>query len=73
MSKATVHEPRWPSRATPQLLARTEVPLLEPGVPEEREGTVPDVVSPTAIRLVGGRLFVFYGMADAAISGVGQK
>jgi len=31
------------------------------------------VVSPTAIRLVGGRLFVFYGMADAAISGVGQK
>ena len=43
------------------------MPLLEPEAPEEREGTVPDVVFPTAIERIDGRLFVFYGMADAAI------
>ena len=60
---AMLLDPEDPGR----VLARTEVPLLEPEAPEEREGTVPDVVFPTAIERIGDRLFVFYGMADAAI------
>ena len=40
---------------------------LEPTVAEERSGTVPNVVFPTAIEEIDGQRFVFYGMADAAI------
>jgi predicted GH43/DUF377 family glycosyl hydrolase len=49
------------------VLARTATPLLEPSVAEERVGTVPNVVFPTAIEEIDGQQFVFYGMADAAI------
>jgi predicted GH43/DUF377 family glycosyl hydrolase len=49
------------------VLARTPGPLLEPLIPEERRGTVSDVVFPTAIEEIDGQLFVFYGMADSSI------
>jgi predicted GH43/DUF377 family glycosyl hydrolase len=49
------------------VLARTDRPLLEPEVAEERTGTVPNVVFPTAIEEIDGVHFVFYGMADSAI------
>ncbi|MDQ2739703.1 MAG: glycosidase [Actinomycetota bacterium] len=49
------------------VLARTPDPLLAPLVPEERDGTVPNVVFPTAIQEVVGQRFVFYGMADSSI------
>ena len=49
------------------VLARTPSPLLEPLVPEERHGTAPNVVFPTAIEEIDGQRFVFYGMADSSI------
>lgn len=50
-----------------QVLARTAAPLLAPELTEERVGTVPNIVFPTAIETVDGQPFVFYGMADARI------
>jgi len=50
-----------------RVLARTAVPLLEPEVDDERSGTVPNVVFPTAIEAIDGQYFVFYGMADSKI------
>jgi beta-1,2-mannobiose phosphorylase / 1,2-beta-oligomannan phosphorylase len=50
-----------------RVLARTSEPLLSPEAPEELSGTVPNVVFPTAIEEIDGRLFVFYGMADSKI------
>jgi len=49
------------------VLARTPGPLLEPLVPEELAGPVPNVVFPTAIEELNGLWFVFYGMADSSI------
>ena len=49
------------------VLARTPSPLLEPLALEEREGTTPNVVFPTAIEEIDGQRFVFYGMADSSI------
>jgi predicted GH43/DUF377 family glycosyl hydrolase len=49
------------------VLARTSSPLLEPLTAEEVDGTVPNVVFPTAIEEIDGQRFVFYGMADSAI------
>ena len=49
------------------VLARTRMPLLRAEVDEERHGMVPNVVFPTAIEDIDGRLFVFYGMADSCI------
>jgi predicted GH43/DUF377 family glycosyl hydrolase len=46
---------------------RSVEPLLEPETPEEIDGTVPNVIFPTAIEEVDGSLFVFYGMADTSI------
>jgi predicted GH43/DUF377 family glycosyl hydrolase len=50
-----------------EVLARSEVPLLAPETEEERSGTVPNVVFPTAIQAIGDANFVFYGMADSQI------
>ncbi len=50
-----------------RVIARTEEPLLFPETEEERAGTVPNVVFPTAIEQIDGQLFVFYGMADSNI------
>ena len=49
------------------VLARTPSPLLEPLAAGEREGTVPNVVFPTAIEEIDGQRFVFHGMADSSI------
>lgn len=50
-----------------RVLARTEEPLLAPETAEELQGTLGNVVFPTAIEEIGGRRFVFYGMADSSI------
>ncbi|MGM0386744.1 MAG: glycoside hydrolase family 130 protein [Actinomycetota bacterium] len=50
-----------------RVIARTAEPLLAPETEDELVGTVGNVVFPTAIEEVDGRLFVFYGMADAKI------
>ncbi|WP_345751303.1 glycoside hydrolase family 130 protein [Microbacterium rhizophilus] len=50
-----------------RVLARTPEPLLAPETDDERSGIVPNVVFPTAIEEIDGRLFVFYGMADSKI------
>ncbi|MFL0564852.1 glycosidase [Microbacterium sp. 179-I 1D1 NHS] len=50
-----------------KVVARTPEPLLAPETEDERSGIVPNVVFPTAIEEVDGRLFVFYGMADSKI------
>lgn len=60
---AMLLDPDDPSR----VMARTAQPLLEPETVNERVGTVPNVVFPTAIATIDGRSFVFYGMADSSI------
>jgi predicted GH43/DUF377 family glycosyl hydrolase len=50
-----------------RVIARTADALLEPATLDERVGTVPNVVFPTAIATIDGRDFVFYGMADSSI------
>jgi predicted GH43/DUF377 family glycosyl hydrolase len=50
-----------------RVLARTAEALLTPETPEETSGTLANVVFPTAIEEIGGRRFVFYGMADSSI------
>lgn len=50
-----------------RVVARSTEPLLEPETPDERHGTVADVVFPTAVERIGDATFVFYGMADARI------
>jgi len=49
------------------VLARTAEPLLAPETENERSGIVPNVVFPTTIEEIDGRIFVFYGMADSRI------
>lgn len=49
------------------VLARTPEPLLKPETHDEVSGTLGNVVFPTAIEEIGGRHFVFYGMADSSI------
>lgn len=49
------------------VLARTSEPLLEPSTDEETEGTVSNVVFPTAIEKIGDSYYTFYGMADTKI------
>lgn len=50
-----------------KVIARTSEPLLSAETDDERSGTVPNVVFPTAIEEIEGQLFVFYGMADSKI------
>lgn len=50
-----------------RVLARTPEPLLVPETAEELAGTLGNVVFPTAVEEIGGRRFVFYGMADSKI------
>jgi predicted GH43/DUF377 family glycosyl hydrolase len=60
---AMLLDPADPSR----VLARTPEPILSPETDDERSGTVPNVVFPTAIEEVDGVRYVFYGMADSKI------
>jgi len=51
-----------------KILYRSKDPILEPELPEECEGIVANVVFPTGIDLrEGGRIDVYYGMADERI------
>jgi predicted GH43/DUF377 family glycosyl hydrolase len=51
-----------------QVLYRSSEPILTPQADEERQGVVPNVVFPTGVDVrEGGRVDVYYGMADAAI------
>jgi len=51
-----------------RVLSRSQLPLLEPEMKEEREGAIPNVVFPTAIDVrEGGEADVYYGMADFRI------
>ncbi len=47
-----------------RVIARTPEPILEPEMPYEHEGLVPNVVFPTGNVVIGDRLFVYYGGAD---------
>ena len=49
------------------VLDRSTEPLLAAETDDERAGTVPNVVFPTAIEEVAGVRYVFYGMADTKI------
>lgn len=49
------------------VIARSTEPLMVPEAQHELEGTVDQVVFPTAIEEIDGQRFVFYGMADAKI------
>jgi predicted GH43/DUF377 family glycosyl hydrolase len=49
------------------VIARTAEPILVPETTDELDGTVPNVVFPTAIEEIDGKHFVFYGMADSKI------
>lgn len=60
---AMILDPADPAR----VLARSAEPLMAPETEEERSGTVPNVVFPTAVEEVDGVRYVFYGMADAHI------
>lgn len=50
-----------------RVLTRTPEPILAPETEDERSGTVPNVVFPTAIEVIDGEHYVFYGMADSQI------
>jgi predicted GH43/DUF377 family glycosyl hydrolase len=51
-----------------KILYRSEEPVLEPKWQEEKEGIVSNVVFPTGVDLrEGGRLDIYYGMADERI------
>lgn len=50
-----------------RVLRRTSEPLLSAETDDERSGTVPNVVFPTAIEDIDGVPYVFYGMADSRI------
>ena len=48
-------------------IARARVPILEPELPFEREGDVPNVVFPEGAVVIDGQLHVYYGAADKVI------
>jgi len=60
---AMLLDPEDPSK----VMARTAEPILVPETAEELDGTVPNVVFPTAIEEIEGVRYVFYGMADSKI------
>jgi beta-1,2-mannobiose phosphorylase / 1,2-beta-oligomannan phosphorylase len=50
-----------------RVLDRSSEPMLSAETADERAGTVPNVVFPTAIEEIDGIRYVFYGMADTKI------
>jgi predicted GH43/DUF377 family glycosyl hydrolase len=50
-----------------RIVARAARPVMEPLGQDETNGTVPNVVFPTAVELIEGAYYVFYGMADSYI------
>jgi len=49
---------------TPDILARTDDPLLEPEKPYEIQGQVPNVVFPCGAVVVDNIVYLYYGGAD---------
>jgi predicted GH43/DUF377 family glycosyl hydrolase len=47
-----------------KILGRTPEPILEPEMPYEKEGLVPNVVFPTGNVVINNELYVYYGGAD---------
>jgi beta-1,2-mannobiose phosphorylase / 1,2-beta-oligomannan phosphorylase len=50
-----------------KVIGRTRSPLLEPEMPHEKNGIVPNVVFPCGSVVVGSRLLIYYGAADQVI------
>lgn len=50
-----------------RILAVADNPILEPEMPYEKEGIVPNVVFPCGNVVIGNRLFVYYGGGDKVI------
>ena len=50
-----------------RVVARTRHPVLEPRLPFERVGDVPDVVFPSGAVVEDGVLRLFYGAADTVV------
>jgi predicted GH43/DUF377 family glycosyl hydrolase len=50
-----------------RVLRRSETPLLEPTRPDEQVGQVPQVVFAEGLAQLGGRWFLYYGMADSRL------
>ena len=50
-----------------KILYRTHDTLLEPKMPYEREGIVPNVVFPCGAVVIRNQLFVYYGGADKVV------
>lgn len=50
-----------------RVLARTDEPILEPELPYEKFGEVPQVVFPCGTVVVDDTLFVYYGAADTVV------
>ncbi|ARA94161.1 MAG: glycosidase [Bacteroidetes bacterium] len=50
-----------------RVIARTAEPVLEPTLPFEREGDVPNVVFPEGAAVIDGTLHIYYGAADKVI------
>lgn len=50
-----------------KVLARTDAPILEPELPYEKFGQVPQVVFPCGAVVVDQTLYVYYGAADTVI------
>ena len=50
-----------------KVMRRSETPLLEPTRPDEQVGQVPQVVFAEGLAQLGGRWFLYYGMADSRL------
>lgn len=50
-----------------KIIARSDEPLLEPEMPYEKEGQIPNVVFPCGAALVGDKIFVYYGGGDKVV------
>ncbi|MDO8515906.1 MAG: hypothetical protein Q7S28_01505 [bacterium] len=50
-----------------KILRRVQDTILDPAMPYEREGIVPNVVFPCGTAVIGKKLFVYYGGADKVI------
>lgn len=50
-----------------KIIARSDEPLLEPEMPYEKEGQIPNVVFPCGAVLIGDKIFVYYGGGDKVV------
>jgi predicted GH43/DUF377 family glycosyl hydrolase len=50
-----------------EIVARTDHPILEPELPYERNGQIPNVVFPCGMVVIEGTLYVYYGGADSVV------